>query len=99
MLRNTKVVKRQTVEQLIQLVRRPVCGGLQILRQQPGTFRTNQTIKENGYIGMPLSSAAANNTRGSKQTYPNSFCMQKVDIKLIQAKQQQAEMRRNHKEE
>ena len=44
-------------------------GGSQIFKQRPGTFRINETIKENGHIGMPPS---ANNPRGAvEQTNPN----------------------------
>jgi len=93
MLRNAKFVKKQTVERIIQSVRRSVRGGSQIFKQRPGTFRIHETIKENGHIGMPPT------TSTSVPSNPNSVRTQNLDIKLIQAKHQQAEMRRNRKEE
>ena len=93
MLRNSKFVKKQTLERIIQSVRRSVRGGSQIFKQRPGTFRINETIKENGHIGLPQ--APINNSTSN----PNATRTQNLDIKLIQAKHQQAEMRRNRKEE
>ena len=51
-------------------------------------------MKENGHIGLP----PATTSKSSQQENPSNRG-QNLDIKLIQAKHQQAEMRRNRKEE
>ena len=62
--------------------------------------RMNENVKENGVIpgmggGVPSSSHHNTTTGAGGAGRP----MQNVDIKLLHAKKQQAEMRRNQKEE
>ena len=62
--------------------------------------RMNENVKENGVIpgmggGVPSSSHHNTTTGAGGSGRP----MQNVDIKLLHAKKQQAEMRRNQKEE
>ena len=61
-------------------------------------LEVNENIKENGHIGLPPASASANKTSSHEEAAPTTRT-QNLDIKLIQAKHQQAEMRRNRKEE
>ena len=93
MLHNKDFVKKCTVSKIIHSVRRSVRGGSQIFNKRTGTYRINENIKENGHIGMP-STSAKHTPATSTANRP-----QNLDIKLIQAKHQQAEMRRNRKEE
>ena len=59
-----------------------------------GTYKLNENAKENGFIpGMNPGSGMASNGMNSSNRPQN------MDIKLIHAKKQQAEMRRNQKEE
>lgn len=85
-------VKRCTVSKIFHSVRRSLRGGgSQVFNKRTGTYRitNSENIKENGHIGLPPNSAAK-----TVQT-PSANRPQNLDIKLIQAKQQQAEMRRN----
>lgn len=93
MLHNKDFVKKCTVSKIIHSVRRSVRGGSQIFNKRTGTYRMNENIKENGHIGMPTTSAKHTPTTNTTNRPQN------LDIKLIQAKHQQAEMRRNRKEE
>ena len=97
MLHNANYVKKCTVNKIIHSVRRSVRGGSQIFNKRTGTYRINENIKENGHIGLPPS-RTQNNTV-SESVSNNTNRQQNLDIKLIQAKHQQAEMRRNRKEE
>ena len=71
-------------------------GGSQIFNKRTGTYRINENIKENGHIGMPPSQ---HTTKTTIENENSTNRPQNLDIKLIQAKHQQAEMRRNRKEE
>ena len=98
MLHNKNYVKKCQVNKIINSVRRSVRGGSQIFNKRTGTYRLNENIKENGHIGLPPASASANKTSSHEEAAPTTRT-QNLDIKLIQAKHQQAEMRRNRKEE
>eukprot|EP00095_Tigriopus_kingsejongensis_P008699 maker-scaffold483_size159862-snap-gene-0.43 protein:Tk08699 transcript:maker-scaffold483_size159862-snap-gene-0.43-mRNA-1 annotation:"hypothetical protein L798_10696" len=82
---NSSVVKKSSVSNIIWSVRRSLRGS-QLFNKRGGTYRINDSSKENGYI--PGMNTITTNNRP-----------QNIDIKLLHAKKQQAEMRRNQKEE
>lgn len=85
-------IKKSSVSNIIWSVRRSIRGGSQLLNKRQGTYRLNENVKENGYVpGM----SGANNNAPDGSSRP----LQNLDIKLLHAKKQQAEMRRNQKEE
>ena len=64
--------------------------------------RLNENVKENGVIpgmGGGVSSGAHHNAHAGAGGIGRPMQNQNVDIKLLHAKKQQAEMRRNQKEE
>lgn len=82
---NSSVIKKSSVSNIIWSVRRSLRGS-QLFNKRGGTYRINDSSKENGFIpGM--------------NTIATSNRPQNIDIKLLHAKKQQAEMRRNQKEE
>ena len=87
--RKTSSIKKSSVSSIIWSVRRSLRGS-QLFNKRGGTYRINENVKENGYIpGMGSSSGGMSTTNRQ----------QNMDIKLLHAKKQQAEMRRNQKEE
>ncbi len=85
--RKTSSIKKSSVSSIIWSVRRSLRGS-QLFNKRGGTLRINENVKENGYIpGMGVSSVSSSNRP------------QNMDIKLLHAKKQQAELRRNQKEE
>ena len=85
-IQKTSLLKKSAVSHIIWSVRRSIRGGSQLFNKRGGTYRMNENVKENGFIpGM--------NTVTPAQRPQN------MDIKLLHAKKQQAEMRRNQKEE
>ena len=79
-------IKKSSVSNIIWSVRRSLRGS-QLFNKRGGTYRLNENAKENGFIpGMSNSTATSSRP-------------QNMDIKLLHAKKQQAEMRRNQKEE
>ncbi len=85
--RKTSSIKKSSVSSIIWSVRRSLRGS-QLFNKRGGTLRINENVKENGYIpGMGASSMSSSNRP------------QNMDIKLLHAKKQQAELRRNQKEE
>ena len=86
--RKTSSIKKSSVSSIIWSVRRSLRGS-QLFNKRGGTYRINENVKENGYIpGMVASGGMSTTNR-----------QQNMDIKLLHAKKQQAEMRRNQKEE
>jgi hypothetical protein len=92
-IHKTASIKKSSVSNIIWSVRRSLRGS-QLFNKRGGTYRINENVKENGYIpGMGgAGSSAAAAAGGTRQ-------LQDMDIKLLHAKKQQAEMRRNQKEE
>lgn len=87
-------IKKSSVSNIIWSVRRSIRGGSQLFNKRGGTYKLNENAKENGFIpGMNPGSGMASNGMNSSNRPQN------MDIKLIHAKKQQAEMRRNQKEE
>jgi hypothetical protein len=91
-IQKSSSIKKSSVSNIIWSVRRSIRGGSQLFNKRGGTFRLNENVKENGFIpGMnPISSSGM---------MAASQRPQNMDIKLLHAKKQQAEMRRNQKEE
>ncbi len=83
-------IKKSSVSNIIWSVRRSLRGS-QLFNKRGGTYRLNENAKENGFI-PGMAGGGANAMAGSNRP-------QNMDIKLLHAKKQQAEMRRNQKEE
>jgi hypothetical protein len=86
-------IKKSSVSNIIWSVRRSLRGSQLFNKRGAGSvYRINENAKENGFIPGMAGGGGANVMVGSNRP-------QNMDIKLLHAKKQQAEMRRNQKQE
>ncbi|QQP31704.1 Sodium leak channel non-selective protein [Caligus rogercresseyi] len=86
-IQKSSSIKKSSISNILWSVRRSIRGGSQLFHKRGGTYRLNENVKENGFVP------------GLNSVVNTSARPQNMDIKLLHAKKQQAEMRRNQKEE